>query len=122
MEARRLLRERSIAPREFLLGVSTHSVQSVRQAASGGSDYVIYGPVFATQSKAAYGAPQGLDQLALACHLMPLPVIAIGGVNMENVRECITAGAAGIAAIRLFQNAASIGETARALRAKAQRS
>ena len=121
-EARRLLGERHMAAPEFLLGASTHSVQSVREAAAGGADYVIFGPVFATPSKLAYGAPQGIERLEEACRSVSIPLIAIGGVTVENARECIAAGAAGIAAIRLFQGSANLAETALALRALAQRS
>lgn len=96
---------RSAARKDFLVGRSCHSLLSARAAALGGADYVIFGPVFATPSKAAFGAPQGLERLREVCAAVEIPVIAIGGVNAANARECVAAGAAGIAAIRLFQDA-----------------
>jgi len=91
---------------DFLVGVSCHSLESARAAARGGADYIFFGPVFATPSKAAFGPPQRTDRLREVCASVEIPVLAIGGVNLENARSCIAAGAAGIAAIRLFQDAA----------------
>jgi thiamine-phosphate pyrophosphorylase len=88
---------------DFLIGVSCHSLESARAAELGGADYIFLGPVFATPSKAAFGAPQGIERLREVCAAVEIPVLAIGGVNLENSAECIAAGAAGIAAIRLFQ-------------------
>jgi thiamine-phosphate pyrophosphorylase len=95
---------------DFLIGVSCHSLESARAAWRGGADYVFFGPVFATPSKASYGPPQGIERLREVCASVEVPVLAIGGVNAENAGECIAAGAAGIAAIRLFQDARSAAE------------
>lgn len=106
-EAKRLADSR--APRkDFLIGVSCHSLEAARSAASGGADYVFFGPIFATPSKAAYGSPQGLERLAEVCRAVSLPVLAIGGVTLENAASCLSAGASGIAAIRLFQDAQDV--------------
>ena len=91
------------APAEFLVGVSCHSLGEVREAESAGASYVFFGPVFGTPSKEQFGAPQGIAELAAVCGAARIPAIAIGGVNDENGPECVRAGAAGIAAIRLFQ-------------------
>jgi thiamine-phosphate pyrophosphorylase len=93
-------------PRDFLVGVSCHSLGAAKSAAAAGADYVFFGPVFATPSKAVYGAAQGLDRLAEVCHSVRIPVLAIGGITLANSASCFTAGARGIAAIRLFQDAA----------------
>jgi len=114
-EGKRLVRERKVG-REFLVGVSVHSVEAVRAAGANGADYVVFGPVFATPSKLAYGPPQGVERLAAACVSVSVPVIAIGGISIENACECAKAGAAGIAAIRLFQDARDIAATIAALR------
>lgn len=90
---------------DFLIGVSCHDLEDVRQAERDGADYVFFGPVFPTPSKARFGPPQGLAKLADVCHNTRLPVLAIGGVTAENFRDCAHAGAAGIAATRLFQQA-----------------
>jgi len=116
-DVKRFLKERGVAG-EFLVGVSTHSVRAVQEAEANGADHVYFGPVFATPSKLAYGPPQGVEQLAAACRAASIPVVAIGGITTENARECVVARAAGIAAIRLFQEVSAIESIVRALRAK----
>ncbi|HXR10267.1 MAG TPA: thiamine phosphate synthase [Candidatus Acidoferrales bacterium] len=108
---------RSTGRLDFLIGVSCHSVEAARAAERGGADYIFFGPVFATPSKAAFGAPQGIERLREVCASVGIPVLAIGGVNSENARACITAGAAGVAAIRLFQDVADSAELAGRLKA-----
>lgn len=94
---------------DFLIGASCHSLEGAISAAEAGADYVFFGPVFETPSKAAFG-PQGAGKLAQVCNAISIPVIAIGGITLENARICRDSGATGIAAIRLFQNAGDIGE------------
>lgn len=102
----------------FLVGASSHSVDSAVSAAEEGADYIFFGPIFATPSKAGLGAPQGLAKLAQVCAAVPIPVIAIGGITVENARACRDAGAAGIAAIRLFQQSGDLAEIVASLMAK----
>ncbi len=114
-EARTFLRERGL-PASFLVGRSTHSLEAARIAADSGADYLFFGPVFATPSKAGYGPPQGIERLAEVCRSLSIPVFAIGGITMENASAPADAGAAGIAAIRLFQEAADLPAMIRQLR------
>jgi thiamine-phosphate pyrophosphorylase len=93
------------APAEFLIGVSCHRLEEAREAENAGASYAFFGPIFETPSKERFGAPQGIARLAKVCRAVRIPVIAIGGVSEENGPECVRAGAAGIAAIRLFQEA-----------------
>jgi thiamine-phosphate pyrophosphorylase len=91
------------APDRFVIGVSCHSLEEAREAETAKADYIFFGPVFETPSKQAFGTPQGIERLAEVCRTVQLPIIAIGGVDQENAARCIRAGAAGIAAIRIFQ-------------------
>ncbi len=113
-EVVRWLRERN-ATAEFLVGVSCHSLDEARAAEDAGAGYVFFGPVFETPSKKSYGLPQGIAKLAETCSAVRIPVIAIGGVNEENATECTRAGAAGIAAIRMFQELREAGTLKRAI-------
>ncbi len=89
----------------FMIGASCHSIEAAQAAERDGANYIFFGPIFATPSKERFGAPQGVDCLAQICHVISIPVLAIGGITLENANSCIAAGATGIAAIRLFQNA-----------------
>ena len=99
---------RSAGRAEFRIGVSCHSVEAAHAADEAGADYIFFGPVFATPSKAAFGAPQGIDRLREVCCAVGIPVLAIGGVTAENAASCFAAGAAGVAAIRLFQESENV--------------
>jgi thiamine-phosphate pyrophosphorylase len=108
------------APSEFLVGVSCHRLQEACEAESAGAYYIFFGPVFDTPSKRGMGEPQGLARLAEICRSVAIPVVAIGGVSERNAGVCIRAGAAGIAAIRMFQEArdgAAIQDAIKRLRA-----
>jgi thiamine-phosphate pyrophosphorylase len=98
------------APKGFLVGVSCHSLEDARRAEDARADYIFFGPVFDTPLKRSFGTPQGTERLAEICRAIRLPVVAIGGITQENAPDCVRAGAAGIAAIRLFQEARTIGE------------
>ena len=102
---------------EFLIGVSTHSLEEARAAQAGGANFVVFGPVFETESKREFGEPQGLNRLAEVTNaLRGFPVIAIGGVTLENVRACFEAGASGVAAIRLLNDAERLSSVVEAIR------
>jgi thiamine-phosphate pyrophosphorylase len=84
-----------------VISVSCHSPQEVAQAALHDASFALFAPVF--EKKDAPGAGSaGLAALRQAC-LANIPVLALGGVTLQNVLACLQAGAAGIAAIRLFQ-------------------
>ena len=88
---------------EFLIGASAHTPAEARAARDGGADFAVFGPVFDTPSKRAYGPPVGVEALAgVARELAPFPVVALGGVGEAEAAEVLRAGAAGVAGIRLF--------------------
>ena len=94
---------RSICGPDFLIGVSTHSLDEALNARAGGADFIVFGPVFETPSKRIYGAPQGLENLREVTNaLHGFPVLAIGGINRDNTADCLSAGASGIAGISMF--------------------
>lgn len=102
----------------FLIGVSTHSLAEAEKARKGGADFAVFGPVFDTASKRVYGTPVGTESLREAAQkLSPFPLIALGGITLENARDALSAGASGVAAIRLFSESVDLGATVRALRA-----
>ena len=102
---------------QLLIGVSTHSLNEAREAEAGGADFIVFGPVFDTASKRPYGEPVGLRALAEVAGRIGIPVLAIGGMTMENYRSALDAGAGGIAAISLFLEADDMEETVRRLKA-----
>ena len=107
---------RNIFGAEFLIGVSTHSLDEARAARAGGADFVVFGPVFETESKRAYGAPQGLEKLREVTRALgEFPVVAIGGITLENFSECFEAGARGVAAIRMLNTAENMDRIYRIL-------
>ncbi len=93
---------RPICPSHFLIGVSCHSVEDLRNAALDGADYAFLSPVFSPISKTSPLPPLGLDALAEACRAVSIPVYALGGICESNAEACIEAGAAGVAGISLF--------------------
>jgi thiamine-phosphate pyrophosphorylase len=101
---------------EFLIGVSTHSLAEAQAARDAGADFVVFGPVFETESKRAYGAPQGLEKLREVTRALgEFPVVAIGGITLENFSECFEAGARGVAAIRMLNTAENMDRIYRIL-------
>lgn len=84
---------------EALIGRSTHSLASAQEAERRGVDYVLFGPIFETQSKRPFGPPQGLARLAEVTAALTTPVFAVGGVKATRVAACREAGAAGVAVL-----------------------
>jgi thiamine-phosphate pyrophosphorylase len=100
---------------EQLIGVSTHHVTEIAEAAASGADFVTFGPVFVTPSKAGFGPPLGLDALRAACSSSPIPVFALGGINADRLPLLHTSGARHIAVIAAIIAAPSPETAARAL-------
>ena len=92
----------------MLIGASTHSLAEALAAERGGANFVVFGPVFETASKKIYGEPVGLAALSEVVKQLQIPVLALGGIKLENYRDALHTGAAGIAAISLFTAADDI--------------
>ena len=97
--------ERALAA-GLLLGASAASADEARAAE--GAAYIGAGPVWATPTKPDADTPIGLEGLAEICRAVPVPVIAIGGVDASNAAACIQAGAAGVAVVRAATDAAAV--------------
>jgi thiamine-phosphate pyrophosphorylase len=87
--------------RRFIVAVSCHSAKDVLRAQAEGADFAVFAPVFEKKDDPT-AQPRGVDTLRQACRT-DIPVLALGGVTLENAALCLEAGAAGIAGIRLFQ-------------------
>jgi thiamine-phosphate pyrophosphorylase len=109
-DARRLL-----GP-DALVGVSTHSVEQIRQAVAAGADYLGVGPIFPSTTK-RFDTLAGLDLIGAASRLTSLPAFAIGGINPANVDRVVAAGASRIAVSAAIAQADDPQAVARALRA-----
>jgi thiamine-phosphate pyrophosphorylase len=93
-------------PAAFLVGRSVHTVDEARTAAAEGADYLIFGTVFPSGSKPRGHRTAGLEALAAVTQAVQVPVLAIGGISLNTVAAAAEAGAAGVAAIGLFFDAA----------------
>ncbi len=89
-EARKIMR------RDRIIGISTHSLEQAIEAEKGGADYIGFGPVFHTMTKDA-GSPRGIEILRKVKEQIHIPVIAIGGISLENIRSVLETGVDGVA-------------------------
>lgn len=101
---------------EGLIGYSVHSVESARKAAALGADYVVVGTIFASQSHPEV-VPHGSQIIADVASTVDVPVIAIGGITQDNLAECISAGASGIAVLSPIMRAVDPRQAAQSYRA-----
>lgn len=105
---------RTLAPRPFLIGVSTHDLEQAHAAVAGGADYIGFGPCFPTATKQNPDPVVGLERLAAACAL-PIPVVAIGGITLDHVPAVVRAGATAAALISAVNHAPDVTAAARAV-------
>jgi thiamine-phosphate pyrophosphorylase len=105
---------RALAPPPFLLGASVHSRDEAVAAAADGADYLIFGPVYDTASKRAFGPPRGLSALGEVARAVERPVLAVGGLTPPRVREVLAEGASGVAVISAILSAAHPGDAVKA--------
>jgi thiamine-phosphate pyrophosphorylase len=103
---------RTLLGTQRLIGVSTHTLQEAQEAEQSGADFILFGPVYFTASKAAYGSPQGLSALKAIVDNISLPVYAIGGITLENIQSTKNIGVRGVALISAIVSAAHPKEAA----------
>ena len=101
-----------------ILGISTHSREQAEAAIRSGADYIGFGPIFGTQTKATGYAPRGLARLQEVRAAVSVPILAIGGLTLENVADAIRAGATAPAVISAVVAARDIAEATRAFRSR----
>jgi thiamine-phosphate pyrophosphorylase len=107
---------RQLAPPGFIIGVSVGTVGEAVQARREGADYLAISPTFSTASKDDAGPGHGLDRLREIRRAVSIPIVAIGGINRQNVRDVIAAGADGIAVISAVVSRPDIAAAARELK------
>jgi thiamine-phosphate pyrophosphorylase len=101
-------------PADFLIGVSTHSLEELQACQREGADFAVFGPIFGFSKK---GTGKGNDVLASVCdRLRPFSVLALGGIDENNWRAVTVSGAAGFAAIRSLNDTASLCRITKAVR------
>jgi len=104
---------RKIVGSGMLIGASTHSAQEAKDAEAKGADFVTYGPIFETPSKAQYGKPVGKLSIKEIKYCIDIPVFALGGVKSGNIMQVIAAGADGVAVISSIFAAEDVTTAAR---------
>jgi thiamine-phosphate pyrophosphorylase len=102
---------RKIAGDKLLVGVSTHGIDEAMEAEKDSADFITLGPIYQTPSKLKYGSPIGINILREVKSKVSIPVLAIGGIKLDKVKEVIKAGADGIALISAILTAENIKET-----------
>lgn len=96
---------------KLLIGVSTHTLKEAREAERSGADFITFGPIFQTSTKARYGEPVGVKKLAEAAGSLEIPVFALGGVNKDNLRDVTAKGVRGAAMISAILGAEDVKES-----------
>lgn len=104
--ARKLLEEGKI------IGVTVHTLEEALQAEKQGADYVSVSPIFETKTKPDAGKPAGIELIKEVKEGVKLPIVAIGGINEENLQQVLEAGADSVAVISVIVCSENPGETA----------
>ena len=111
---------RQILGEDKIIGVSTHSIEQAQEAQKEGADYIAIGPIFSTSSKPNVGPPKGPQIISQIKEMIEIPVVAIGGINLDNMDKTLEAGADGIAVINAVFQEADVGLATRMLSEKIQ--
>ena len=107
---------REVAGTEFIIGLSTHNIDQVLDANGRDVNYIGFGPIFPTTTKENSEPPTGIALLCEAVRISKVPVVAIGGINSENVCDVLKCNPSGIAAVRAIFEANNPYNSARNLK------
>lgn len=99
----------------FLIGVSTHSLREAQLAQDAGADFITFGPLFFTPSKAPYGNPVGIESLKEVRQSISIPILGLGGIKKDHIQKVLSAGADGISVISAILSASDVYKTTREL-------
>jgi thiamine-phosphate pyrophosphorylase len=103
---------RRIVGKKVLIGVSTHNIVEAKAAEAGGADFITFGPVFFTPSKASFGAAVGLEYLKSAKKEVSIPLFGLGGIKSGDVKQVFSYGADGVSMITAIFGADDIQKAA----------
>jgi thiamine-phosphate pyrophosphorylase len=106
---------RRIVGRNKLIGVSTHNILEARAAQEGSADFITFGPVFHTPSKAGFGDAVGLEYLKSAKKAVSIPIFGLGGIKSGEVGQVLSYGADGVSMISAIFGAEDIQKAAEAI-------
>lgn len=106
---------RRIIGRHKLMGVSTHNLSEAKAAEGGGADFITFGPVFFTESKAGFGNPVGLKSLNEVKKSVKIPIFGLGGIKSGNIKQVLSHGAYGVSMISAVFAADDIQKAAEAM-------
>jgi len=104
---------RKIVGDKMMIGVSTHHIEEARAAEADGADFITFGPIFETPSKASIGAPVGLEAIKIVKKSVNIPIFGLGGIKGRNVGHVLWAGAYGVAMISAIFSAEDIKKKAK---------
>ncbi len=104
---------RKVVGDKMMIGVSTHNIDEALTAQAEGADFVTFGPIYETPSKAHLGAPVGLEALRNARRAVDIPIFGLGGIQGKNIGHVLWAGAYGIAMISAIFSADDIRKRAK---------
>jgi len=106
---------RKILGSEKVIGITAHNLEEALQAEQNGADYVCVSPIFHTDTKKDAGEPAGIDLVRKVKQKVKVPVAAIGGINKENVKQVVDAGADSVAVISAIVCSENVEAAAKAI-------
>lgn len=107
---------RRLIPQTSLVGVSTHGLAEAISADEAGADFIVLSPIFKTRSASFQGKTLGIEGLRQVCKEVPIPTYALGGITPDRAKDCINAGAFGVAVRSIIMGARDVHSIVSAFR------